>query len=106
MSNLTVTIYVLRDAVGAVLYVGLTTDLHRRFQNFGYKHQWFREDVADVRTYDVPLHRGPTEEADAIRQLRPLHNRAGLTSAYKPPNADSLEWFAKRALRRRNKQAA
>jgi predicted GIY-YIG superfamily endonuclease len=72
-------LYRLRDRGGALLYIGITTDLKRRLREHAKSKPWW-PDVATVET-EAHVGYGVAEQAEwlAIRQEEPRWNHIGRT---------------------------
>lgn len=83
VSNDLRTVYVLRDAKGAPVYVGCTADVDGRLSGLSRSKWW--SDVDTVEGYPVRAAAAPDVERVLIALLAPTHNRAGRTTNYSRP---------------------
>jgi hypothetical protein len=93
-------IYVLRDEIGAPLYVGCTSTLKQRISNLKSTKTWWAE-VATIAGYGVDRITAPRVEHLLIRELQPKHNKQGVTETYaQPGDPVAREWTQNRYLLR------
>jgi predicted GIY-YIG superfamily endonuclease len=81
-------LYRIYDAEGGLLYVGVTNQCVKRFDQHGQERTWWR-DVASITVEHVP-DRGAVAAAElkAIQEENPRHNIAG-----KPADEDEDIWI-------------
>lgn len=73
---MTTTLYVMRDAGGCVIYVGISGHATRRLDEHRLERHWWRDIASiDLSHFDTWVE-AIEAESDLIRTLRPLHNVA------------------------------
>jgi excinuclease UvrABC nuclease subunit len=81
-------VYILSDADRIPIYVGCTRDFERRVTGLRTTRWW--SEVEHIKLRLLPRDVAARLERELIETLRPLHNKAGVTTWYSPPTRERV----------------